>query len=574
MLRDLAIRNFAVIENLHIQFSNGFTALSGETGAGKSIIINAIKLLLGSKPSEDMIREGEDIAEVEAFFEVNSESKAARFILEQGLSNDEDKSELLVRRVIARNNRNKNFINNRMCTLQILTSITEELVNISGQHAHYSLLRPETQLAVLDEACGLEGMRNSLQDAYHKMGPLLEEVGRLQKEAAKSLSDKTVMEFQKNEILDAHLSEEEEATLNKERLRLKNAGLLCSTLGEGIDILYSSQSSADRLLKEVGKRILSLGKIDQVLTRPAERVLAAAYEIEDCVAELSAYIAGIHFSQERLEEVEERLDVIQRLKRKYGKSISGLLELLKDIDKRIAGIATSNERIEELKSRLDKENQKICSISKKLSDERKEGSKKFCRRVEEELATLNMSGTQFDVDFDNIRGGSVASEGEYLVVDGKRINEYGFDQINFLISPNPGERPKSLSDIASGGELSRILLAIKTIVSEKKGLGTVVFDEIDSGIGSSAADGVAKKMKALSGRQQVICITHFAQIAAQADYHFVVTKNIVSGRTITQIELLNRENRLYEIARMLGGRSVSCKGLDHAKEMLGNKGSF
>jgi DNA repair protein RecN (Recombination protein N) len=565
MLRDLFIKNFAIIDNIHISFSKGLAVLTGETGAGKSIIINSLKLILGERSSIDLIKTDREYAEVEAFFDITPGSEAGKAMEAQGFNQREG---LSVRRIIARNGKNKIFLNGHRTTLQMMTNITEKLISISGQHAYQTLLKPEHHLAILDQFTGLKELRNRVSECYNKMLPLIKKVHQLKEQKSREAADRELLLFQTKEITLANLSPEEETELDQERARLKNVEILFGTLGRCIERLYGSEGSIVEGLTGVGKDIERLGKIDTKLIPIAENILSAAYQTEDCVADLRSHTEILSFDPDRLEKVEERLDIIQKLKRKYGKSIEDVLCYLDKIKKKLRALQSSPERMAELEEKLFEQKKTICELSIKLSEKRKDGARRFCRRVQEELGSLEMRGTKVDILFEYTEGDPNSSN-QYPNADGRVIGETGFDQVSFLISPNVGEGLKPLIDIASGGELSRIVLALKAIMADRDDIGTIFFDEVDAGIGGSVAETVGQKMKEISKYHQVVCITHLPQIASFGDHHFKISKEAGEGRTYTTIEPIDGENRINEIARMLGGVNVSPKTLDHAKEMLG-----
>lgn len=565
MLRDLSIKNFAIIDKIHITFSEGFSVLTGETGAGKSIIINALKLILGGRISTDLIKTGEEHAEVEAFFDIIPDSEAGKAMETQGLDQGEG---LTVRRIIARNGKNKIFINGHLSTLHMMTRITENLVSISGQHAHQKLLRPEYHLTILDHFAGLKELRNKVSECYKKLHPLIKTLYDLKEKKGREAEEKELLLFQEKEIARANLCIKEEIDLDHERTRLKNAEKLYGTVGKCIEGLYGSNNSVVDSVTEIGKEIERIGNIDASLIPVAENILSAAYQLEDSVSELRSYINTLSFDQTQLEKIEERQDIIQKLKRKYGETIEDIFHTLDTIEKRLEELRTSSERIADIEEQLFEQNKMICELALQLSKKRKEGATEFCHMMQKQLESLEMRGTQFDILFEYVREYPEGSF-HYLTVDGKVIDETGCDRISFLISPNVGEKLKPLANIASGGELSRIILALKALMAGRDDVGTIIFDEVDAGIGGGVAETVGQMMKKLSKHhQQAICITHLPQIASLGDHHFKISKKVDKGRTHTDIEPLNRENRVKEIARMLGGVKISEKTIDHAKEML------
>ncbi|MDL1973818.1 MAG: DNA repair protein RecN [Deltaproteobacteria bacterium] len=563
MLVDLSIRDFAIINNIHIGFSEGFTVLSGETGAGKSIIINAVKLILGGRTSIDIIKTGKEYAEVEAFFELGN-SEAIQAMQAQGLDHREG---LIVRRIVARNGKNKAFINGHSCTLQMMARITEKLVNISGQHAHQTILGSENHLGILDEFAGLTQQREEVRHCHAQIVSLAKKLKNQVERRDQNKHERELLEFEQKEIRQANPSEEEESEIEQEKNRLKNAELIYATIGRCIERLYGSEGSVVEWLTEVAKDIEDVGKIDPKLNPVAQDVFSAAYSMEDCVAELRSYIEMVSFNADRLEEIEERLNIIYKLKKKYGKTIEDILNYLDTIRKRLEQLQYSSETTARLEDELLVENKSISEIAVSLSEKRKKWAGTLEKMVEDELRSLEMKGVRFEILFEHVKQDSVDCS-PYLTTNGMVIDETGLDRISFLISANVGEETKPIVQIASGGELSRIILALKVIIADKDEVGTILFDEVDSGIGGGVAETVGQKMKQLSKHHQVICITHLPQIASLGDHHFRISKKVEKEMTYATIDRLDGEGRVTEIARMLGGIDISEKTLDHAREML------
>jgi DNA repair protein RecN (Recombination protein N) len=563
MLVDLSIRDFAIINNIHIGFSEGFTVLSGETGAGKSIIINAVKLILGGRTSIDIIKTGKEYAEVEAFFELGN-SEAIQAMQAQGLDHREG---LSVRRIVARNGKNKAFINGHSCTLQMMARITEKLVNISGQHAHQTILGSENHLGILDEFAGLTQQREEVRHCHAQIVSLAKKLKNQVERRDRDKHERELLEFEQEEILQTNPSEEEESEIEQEKNRLKNAELIYATIGRCIERLYGSEGSVVEWLTEVAKDIEDMGKIDPKLNPVAQDVFSAAYSMEDCVAELRSYIEMVSFNADRLEEIEERLNTIYKLKKKYGKTIEDILIYLDTIRKRLEQLQDSSETTARLKDELLVENKSISELAVFLSEKRKKWAGTLEKMVEDELRSLEMKGVRFEILFEHVKQDSVDCS-PYLTTNGMVIDETGLDRISFLISANVGEETKPIVQIASGGELSRIILALKVIIADKDEVGTILFDEVDSGIGGGVAETVGQKMKQLSKHHQVICITHLPQIASLGDHHFRISKKVEKEMTYATIDRLDGEGRVTEIARMLGGIDISEKTLDHAREML------
>ncbi len=563
MLQELTIRNFAIIDDLNITFSDDLTVLSGETGAGKSIILNAVNLLLGSRANATLIRTGAEAAELEALFQITPKSDVANIMEQLGYDASEG---LLVRRLISRNDNNRIYINGRLSTMHILNSITENLASISGQHAHQGLLKEDQHLLILDQFGGLVSQRGEVSKCYHKIIPLIEKLNDLISTKEKQAERIELLDFQKKEITEASISLEEDTNLEKERTILKNSETLYQIVNGSIGELYSTQGSIVERLIEIKKNLEKGGRIDPLLTEKAESVAGVTFNLEDMVENLRTYLKTIQVDEKRLEVVEDRIDTLQRLKRKYGGSIDAVLKHLDSISQELSGIENISGTIADTEKELSLLHNKFVQLAETLSSKREETAKILAKKVVTELDSLEMSKTRFQISLKNTPANDQTDR--YLTKNGNLLTETGLDRATFLIAPNVGEALKPLANIASGGELSRVVLAMKAILAETDSVETVVFDEVDAGIGGSVAEVVGKKLSSLANHHQVICITHLPQIAKFANQHFRISKSVSDGRTITSINPLNEKDRLKEIARMLGGVEITQATLDHAREML------
>jgi len=563
MLQELTIRNFAIIDDLNISFSDDLTVLSGETGAGKSIILNAVNLLLGSRANATLIRTGAEAAELEALFQIAPKSDVTNIMEQLGYDASEG---LLVRRLISRSDNNRIYINGRLSTMHILNSITENLASISGQHAHQGLLKEDQHLLILDQFGGLISFRKQVFECFHEILPLIEKLNNLISTKEKQVERIELLDFQKKEITEASIVLEEDAHLEKERTILKNSEALYQAVNGSIEELYSTQGSIVERLIEIKKNLEKGGRIDPLLTIKAEGVAGVTFNLEDMVENLRAYLKTIQVDEKRLEIVEERIDTLQRLKRKYGGSIDAVLKHLDSISQELSGIENISGTIADTEKELLLLHKKFVQLAETLSSKREETAKIFAKKVVTELDSLEMSKTRFQISLKNTPADDQTDR--YLTKNGNLLTETGLDRATFLIAPNIGEALKPLANIASGGELSRVVLAMKAILAETDSVETVVFDEVDAGIGGSVAEVVGKKLSSLADHHQVICITHLPQIAKFANQHFCISKSVSDGRTVTSINPLNEKDRLKEIARMLGGVEITQATLDHAREMI------
>jgi len=563
MLQELTIRNFAIIDDLNISFPADLTVLSGETGAGKSIILNAVNLLLGSRANTTLIRTGAEVAELEALFQIAPKSDVVNIMEQHGYDASEG---LLVRRLISRSDNNRIYINGRLSTMQILNSITENLASISGQHAHQGLLKEDQHLLILDQFGGLMFLREEVFQCFHQILPIIEKLKNLISTKEKQAERIELLEFQKKEITEASMVLAEDAALEKELTILKNGEALYQAVNGSIEELYSAQGSIVERLVEVKKNLEKAGRIDSQITLKAEGVAGVTFNLEDMVENLRTYLKTIQIDEKRLEAVEDRIDTLQRLKRKYGGSIEAVLKHLDSISQELFGIENISGTIADTEKELSLLHKKFVQLAETLSDKRNEKAKILAKKVVTELDYLEMSSTRFQISLKNTPADEKANS--YLTVNGNLLTETGLDRATFLIAPNIGEALKPLVSIASGGELSRVVLAMKAILAETDSVETVVFDEVDAGIGGSVAEVVGKKLSSLADHHQVICITHLPQIAKFANQHFCISKSVSDGRTSTSINPLNEKDRLKEIARMLGGVEITQATLDHAREML------
>ncbi|MBU2521585.1 MAG: DNA repair protein RecN [Proteobacteria bacterium] len=563
MLKELSIKNFTIIENLHIRFSDGLTILSGETGAGKSIIINAVNLLLGSRASTKLIRTGAETAELEALFKITPESKAFKILDEQGYKASE---ELLIRRIISSGDRHRIYINGHLATIQMLSQATENLASISGQHAHQGLLKEDSQLMIIDQFGSLTPVRAKIYRLFHEIIPLIQKLQKLNNIKDRRAEHINLLEFQKKEILDASIKPGEDASLEQERIRLKNGEELYRAVYSSIEELYSAHGAIVERLVEVKKSLDKASAIEPELSSKANGLNEATFRIEAIAEELRTYLKIIPLDDKHLEEVESRLDILTRFKRKYGGTLEAVIEHLKNIDHELSGIENISDQINDTETKLSELHGKLSKSALDLSSKRSQTAKLLAKKVEEELVSLRMSGTRFKISLQTIPASN--NSDPHLAVNGNTITETGIDNATFLMAPNVGEDLKPMANIASGGELSRVVLALKAILAEKGSVETLVFDEVDAGIGGSVAEAVGRKLSKLARYHQIICITHLPQIAKFGDNHFSITKKVSQGRTTTSINPLNEKDRIKEIARMLGGMEITKTTLDHAREML------
>ncbi len=541
---------------------SGLNILSGETGAGKSIIINAMNLILGGRASADLIRSGCKEASVESLFSFPQNQLLTEMLSEFDLPFD---GELLIKRTIFREGRNKILINGSMATLQMLSRLSAILISISGQREHQLLLKPDNHLYLLDDFGELSNERLEFGEVFTRFQTLKKEINHLEHEIKEMEDKQELNRFQIQEIEEAGLSSCEDEVLTEEKKRLQHAEELLEIVSQGYQSLYESNDSVLSLVSQYTKRIEKGVEID-INLGPIRDILAEIeIKLEDVSISLRDFQKTVEMDPVKLENVLERLELVNRLKRKYGPTIEDVLQYK---DKLTSLMYNLDEKKEEL-SKSIKERQKIeldiIDRARSLSEKRKKAAKILEKAVEKELRYLHMRHTKFRVGFyeEPYEGGKLRED----IIE--KIWADGFDRVEFMISPNIGEEMRPLSKIASGGELSRIMLAIKTILARVASVETIIFDEVDSGISGATAEVVGKKLRALAEYHQMLCITHLPQIASQGQTHFMVRKGVVDGRTQTFISELNYEGRVQEIARLLGGREITPRAIAHAREMLG-----
>jgi len=565
MLSELSIKNFAIIDDLTLCFEGGLTILSGETGAGKSIIVSAINLLLGSRATAKMIRTGADSAEIEALFFIAEGEDVFKILASQGI---DVAGELLIRRIISHNDRHRIYINGRLATMQVLNQVTENLAAISGQHEHQQLLNESRHLLILDQIGDIPPLRREFQACYHEILPMIATLDQLKAARQTQRDQIELYEFQKKEIEDAGIAKEEDDLLKKEQTCLKNAEMLYQTVRGVTETLYSGDGAVSEKLGEIRRRLENASGVDDRLKPSVDGLSDAAFRIEDIARELIAYSEAIAFDNQRFEEITIRMDELNRLKRKYGGSLASVMAHLDRVRRELGEYDTLDDRISETERVLEKKHRHLSDLAESLSVKRREASVALSQKIETELHTLKMQGTRFEISF--ARTESSDKTPVYLISEGHVITETGMEQACFMIAPNVGEALKPLSQIASGGELSRVVLALKSIIAADGSAETLIFDEVDAGIGGETAEVVGKKLAALARAGQVICITHLAQIAAFGDHHFRISKQVENGRTCTRISPLNDDLRLEETARMIGGEVISPAARAHAREMVQN----
>jgi DNA repair protein RecN (Recombination protein N) len=556
MLKYLKINNIAIVTQVGVELSAGLTLFTGETGAGKSIVVDALGLVLGARASADLVRTGEESGTVEALW--HSEPGAA-FAAERGLPVEGD--EIVVRREVAANGRGRATVNGALVPVALLRELGARLAAIHGQHEPQGLLDPATHLDLLDEHAGLGALRDEVAAAWGPLRTAEDALQALLTDRRELERRREMLAFQAAEIEKAALVPREDEDLRREKLLQANAGRLLALASEAYEAVYEQEDAALARLRAAYKRVEELAALDPAFGAYAEAWPALKAQVEDLAFTLRDYRERVQSTPGRLDEIETRLALIERLKKKYGASVDEVLAYGADCRRQAEELGDPEERERALREGLEGARRTFLAAASRLSRERHEAASSFEKRAQGELKLLAMDKTRFQVRFTPDR--PTVDE-----TSPQAWTERGLEQAEFLLSPNPGEELRPLARIASGGELSRILLALKSVASlDATGL-TLVFDEVDAGIGGRVADVVGRKLKGIAARHQVLCVTHLPQVASLADHHFAVQKRVERGRTLTEVRLLSATERVEEVARMLGGETVSDAARRHARDLV------
>lgn len=552
MLNQLSVRNVAVIDKLDINLHDGVSVLTGETGAGKSIIIDSINMILGDRANKELVRYGTDKAVVQAVFDA---PKSVINILEENDIYVEDETVIITRQV-TKEGKSVARINGMVVTLNILREISDRLINIHGQHDNQALLTPIRHITFLDAYADNEEYINRYKDILSKKREIEKKISSLEMDEQEKMQRIDLLEYQVKEIKKASLEKDEEDDLREQRDIYTNAEQITKSVNEAYMNLYEGdeiQSAYDGISIAVNE-ISQISDLNPQLKSIYDTLNEIMYSLEDTAHEIKEFGETVEFDEQTLNEIEERLDLISRLKRKYGNSIEEILEYLKKAESELNDIKLSDERTNELKEELKNITKELKEKGNVLTQRRENAAKVLEENIEKSLHELNMEKSKFKVNIEN--------DGTFY--------DNGMDKVEFLISTNPGEPLKPLVKIASGGELSRVMLAIKSILADSDGVDTMIFDEIDTGVSGKAAMSIAKKLAVIAKNKQVICITHLPQLTAMADNHYLIQKNIDGELASTTLKELDKEGRELELARIIDGGEVTELALSHAKQMLEN----
>ena len=571
MLTTLRIKNFALVSDLTLELQPGCNVITGETGAGKSIIIGALNLVLGERADRTLIRSGEESCSVEAVFEVATlKAPLKKFLEENGLEPCEQ-NQLVLKRAFTANGTNRQFVNGSPTTLNILAAIGEWLVDIHGPHDHQSLLHPAKQLAILDAFGGLEKEREAFGELVRRRAILENEKSALIVDEKTYTQQLDLLRFQVREITGACLRPDEEKSVEEDFNRASNAAKLLQLSQAALDALSENDNSLLTQTGAIGRTLQELQRVDSGAANLVELHSQVAGCLRELQSELSHYAEKVDVDPARLAELEERLNLIHSLKRKYGATLAEVIAFGAEAKQKLAQLESRDAELARLNAALKKLDAELLSAGKKLSAARKKVIPQLAKAVGRQLEDLGFRQSKFDVDIKtDFVGDELTSlksrESLSLLTSAPTFRQAGFDEIEFRFAPNPGEPARPLRAIASSGEMARVMLALKTVLAAEDEIPVLIFDEVDANVGGETANAVGEKMKQIAAKRQVLCITHLPQVAAPADAHYVVTKQVKNGRTISEIELLGKKERVTELARMLGGQTDAAR--KHAEALL------
>ncbi len=556
MLTELRISNFGVIEQLAIRFSSGFIVFTGETGAGKSLLVDAVTLLVGGRASIDHIRAQADEADLEAAFVLASDHSLLQLLQAKGFGRAGE-TEILIRRVISRTGRNRTYLNGNLCPVHLLEELGGALIDVHGQHEQQSLLSSSAQLEALDAYGRLQSRRSEYQAAYKTWRVQKAELEIFTSQIAQRREREDLLRFQLQEMTDAAVAAGEDMRLDQERPRLMHSQQLGELSDQLHELLYAGDQGVLSLLASARKILSKMDAVDATTAGWTRIVDEAVVPLRELAHQIREYRDRVEVNPARLMEIEQRLDRLHRLAKKYGGSLDAMLSLQESLRAQIAQLDMADTRLQELDNAMEVAARRTRELAGRLSRKRIEAAKKLTIQVMKELAVLRMDRTRFTVEVSSLPG------------------EMGWDQtgqdgVEFLFSANPGEPLKPLARVASGGELSRVMLALKTILAESDQVPVLIFDEVDAGVGGAVAEVMGTRLRDLGRHHQVFCVTHLPQVASQAQAHYLVEKEIRQGRTVTQVRLLKPKEREEEVARMLAGVTVTESARAAAAEMIGS----
>ena len=549
MLVELRLKNFAIIDEISINFGANLNIITGETGTGKSLIVDAINVILGDKFTADHVKSGDRQTSVEALFEVPDDCGIGEKLERFGIGDPD--GELVVKRVFNPGGKNRVYINGSMATLGTLSEVTDGLVNMFGQHEHQSLLKKSNYLSYLDAFSELEHEVSEYKSLYAGLVRAENELEVLRKKEREGAEKEDYLRFQLEEIRKVSPERNEDSELEAERVRLENSERFSSSLGSATGLVYEGESSATGFLKQALSHLEKVSDLDSSLGELRDRIESVLIETEDVFYGLSEFAGKIEHNPRRLEEVLLRLEEIGRLKRKHGDSIEEIIKKREQIESELQGLENSAGMLEEIERRRDSLREEVSAAASSISAGRKAGARRLQDLFSGQAGSVGLKNARFEVDFSE-----------------KDLSGDGKDSVQFLFSANPGQPPRPVNRVASGGELSRIMLLLKSFVSTGDVGSIFIFDEVDAGIGGVVAESIGRKIKDLSDRSQVVCITHLPQVAKFANTHLLVAKESSESETDVSVDVLGEEERVMEIGRMLAGESVSEKTFEVARELI------
>ena len=552
MLLHLTIRNFAIIDALELEFESGLTALTGETGAGKSILLGALGLVLGDRADNDSIKQDADHAEIVAEFDIQKNECVTSWLVEQALNADD---ECILRRHISKDGRSRAYVNGTPVNLQLIRELGEMLIDIHGQHEHQSLMKPVVQRQLLDDYANHSNLIEAVSNAFVQLKLVDEQLQHLEQASSERNNRLDLLRFQTQELDALALEENEYKTINEKHARLAHAEKLTSTVQLSLEQLCENEdSNIQSNLSQTISSLQSIAELDEKLNPVVDLLVEAQVQIEESVSQLRSYGDSLELNPAEFESIEQRLQVILDLARKHRVEPETLTELHQNLLDELSDLDHADERLEELRAEHKTLEQTYSNAAKSLSNSRSKAAKKLNKAITSSMQTLGMSGGQF-----------VA---EIKQTDNDKRTTHGTDKIEFTVTANTGQSCKALSRVASGGELARISLAIQMITATQARIPTLIFDEVDSGVGGGIAEIVGQHLRTLGKTNQVVCITHLPQVASQAHNHMRVHKQSDKKQTSTDVDTLNKQQRIEEIARMLSGVDITQQSLAHAEEMI------
>ena len=556
MLQTISLRDFVIVDQLELDFASGFTVLTGETGAGKSILLDALSLVLGERADSSQIREGCHRAEISALFRIDSEliQSFNKWLDEQGFPVEDEGQSLLLKRTVENNGRSRAFINGSVATLAQLREAGDQLVDIHGQHAHQLLLKGGAQRELLDRHAGLLPLASEVAQAFKTLNDSRRRLEQAENAGQDIERERERLEWQLEELTELSPQEGEWANIQSEHARLANGAKLIGGCQEAIEVLSDADNSLESSLSKVCGNIGALAEHDPALSTISESLQSAQIQLDEAIHGLNRYLQKLDLDPARLEQVEERMQALHGASRKYRTEVDELPKLLLETTERLEAL-TASQNIDALREKVKQEEASYLKVAKQLSQKRSKAAAELGQLVTDAMQDLSMAGGRLEIALSPLQEGG----------------SHGLEQIEFLVAGHAGSTPRSLAKVASGGELARISLAISVITSKASFTPTLIFDEVDAGIGGAVAETVGKLLHQLGQSHQILCVTHLPQVAAQGNHHLKVSKSQNGDKTISQVQPLGRTERVEEVARMLGGATITDTTRRHARELLGQQ---